>query len=130
MPAGTVIALHSHTVICSVDIGFSAIRPCWHHYVAQFSGHRRQPENLASEVWRQFTNGYEVSNRGRVRSRRMVLANLLDSRNEPLQKIRGKYYRVKRLVAEAFIPNPAGKRRVRHINGRVHDCRADNLEWW
>ena len=91
---------------------------------------RRPQEPEPPELWQQFCDGYEVSSHGRVRSRRQVLVNLLDSREEPIQVIRGKWYRVKRLVAEHFLPNPNGKRRLRHINGNPHDCHADNLEWW
>ena len=91
---------------------------------------RRRQEPELPELWRPFCDGYEVGSHGRVRSQRQVLVNLLDSREEPIQVIRGKWYRVKRLVAEHFLPNPDGKRRLRHINGDTHDCRATNLEWW
>ena len=95
-----------------------------------FPSIRRHQEPEQPELWQPFCDGYEVSSHGRVRSRRQVLVNLLDSREEPIQVIRGKWYRVKRLVAEHFLPNPDGKRRLRHINGDTHDCHATNLEWW
>lgn len=42
---------------------------------------------------------------------------------------REKIRKVHELVAEAFIPNPEGKKHVHHINGGKLDNRAVNLAW-
>lgn len=72
---------------------------------------------------------YLVSDQGRVRRGDLLLAVL-----------RGKYVNLSRkggfdrvdiayLVARAFLPNSEGRQWVRHKDGDVLNCRAENLEW-
>lgn len=99
-------------------------------------------EDSSIDVWRDvegFEGRYEVSFLGHLR-----FADKSDKRPVSCTKY-GDYLRanlkhkgddkslkniaVHILVAKAFVPNPGGYTFVKHINGRLTDNRADNLEW-
>jgi len=83
---------------------------------------------------------YEVSDTGQVRSlprngtvsysRILRPNNVRGYLQVALQKNgKRKDFKVHRLVADAFIPNPERKRTVNHIDGNKGNNRVENLEW-
>ena len=101
------------------------------------------------EIWKKTSiEEYEVSNLGRVRGveRRVYTKNQFGAESTRLIKgkilkqqynkdgyctvdIRGKQYRVNRLVAEAFIHNPNNLPVVNHIDHNRTNNKVNNLEW-
>lgn len=99
-----------------------------------------------SEIWKDipgYEGKYQVSNKGCVRSLLFHNAKGVKRIGYLRQAKDGKGYlrcalsknnvlrtfKVHRLVASAFIPNPNDYPQVNHINGIKHDNRAENLEW-
>lgn len=83
------------------------------------------------EVWKAIPEfpTYEVSNFGQVRSSRKILKPYKNHKGYLRVDIFGRNYRVHRLVAETFLPNPENKPQVNHKDGDKSNNCLYNLEW-
>lgn len=88
------------------------------------------------EIWKDiegFKGRYQVSNLGNVRSLVRTKLRIIGTYDKTIRYrkalLDGKQYRICRLVAKTFIPNPNNLPQVNHINEITWDDRVENLEW-
>lgn len=98
-------------------------------------------EELPGEIWKDIKEGYEgryqVSTKGRVRSLKNGKVTILKLISGPrgylyvclYKNCKSRNWRINRLVAEAFIPNPLNLPVVHHRNNNHADNDVTNLEW-
>lgn len=90
---------------------------------------------MKNEVWKEIPGlpgYYQVSDKGRVATLKHGFRIYRPEKTKTgyyQVKIERKRYKIHRLVALAFIPNPDGLPQINHKNEIKTDNRADNLEW-
>jgi len=95
-----------------------------------------------NEEWKTILEApdYDVSNKGNIRNKKTkknIKTNVVKRLGYVLVKLqvgvkgerRSRSFRVHRLVAKAFIPNPDNLPQVDHVNGIKIDNSSENLEW-
>lgn len=89
------------------------------------------------EIWKDiegFEGKYKISNLGRVYSIKndIILKPGYDGKKYSTVSLYNKkkyHFKIHRLVAKYFIPNPNNYPQINHIDGNKQNNRIDNLEW-
>jgi len=87
------------------------------------------------EIWKSIDGypEYIISNLGRVKSMKFnkerILKQFKDSSGYYCIELNLKSFKIHRLVALAFIPNPDNKPQIDHINRKRDDNKIENLRW-
>ena len=93
---------------------------------------------MSMQIWKDiegYKGHYQISNYGNVRSLKKDAFLMKGGYLKGYKIINlwkngtGKMFRVHRLVAAAFIPNPENKPCIDHIDGNRANNHADNLRW-
>lgn len=110
-----------------------------HAYKALMKFYPLTLDDLPGEEWKPIPDyeDYHVSNFGRVKSFKYKSPRIIKpafDKGGYLQvslskKDKPKVFRINRLVALAFIPNPEEKPEVNHIDGHPLNNHVSNLEW-
>lgn len=91
--------------------------------------------NIQEEIWTSIPNhsAHSISNHGRVRRRLNsgyeYLSGTVNFKGYIVASIQNKKYKIHRLVAAAYIPNPENKPQVNHKDLNKQNNNVANLEW-
>ena len=81
------------------------------------------------EIWKIYNENIEISNYGNIKVNGIIKKQQIDKDGYRTISINKKQYKVHRLVAQTFIPNPLNKKEVNHRDMNKANNHVNNLEW-